>query len=126
MGQEQIKEAIEELEKLFLDILWDDIGEDFKRRADNILAILRPLAEKPEAREFTKKFKVLLYTQDKTAIVQEGYDACDIIDRQAAELKKLRESGYVRHKHNCYMDEYNSILIGKGCNCGLSDVLKEK
>ncbi|GAG75321.1 unnamed protein product [marine sediment metagenome] len=41
------------------------------------------------------------------------------------EKKRLEEGGYVRHKHNCFMGEYNSILTGKGCTCGLSQALQE-
>ena len=43
-----------------------------------------------------------------------------------SELDELKNNGYVRHKHSCRMGEYNSILIGKGCTCGLSKTLQEK
>lgn len=35
------KKAIEDLEKLFTDILWGHIGEDFHRRASEILVALK-------------------------------------------------------------------------------------
>lgn len=31
---------------------------------------------------------------------------------------------FARHKHNCKMGEYNSIMRGEGCDCGLSKALK--
>jgi hypothetical protein len=31
---------------------------------------------------------------------------------------------FARHKHSCFMGEYNDIKIGKGCDCGLSKALK--
>ena len=40
-----------------------------------------------------------------------------------ANAKILKDGGYVRHKHNCLMGEYNSFLTGKGCSCGLSQAL---
>ena len=39
-------------------------------------------------------------------------------------IKELEKGGYIRHKHNCFMGEYNSFLTGKGCSCGLSQALK--
>lgn len=41
-------------------------------------------------------------------------------------IKELEEGGYIRHKHNCKMGEYNTILTGEGCSCGLSQILKGK
>ena len=48
----------------------------------------------------------------------------DKIEQLQDENKKLKQGGYLRHKHNCFMGEYNTILIGKSCNCGLSKILK--
>ena len=75
---------------------------------DQALAILRPLAEEPEAGEFTKRARFQLdegtlpVTTDGLAedskyhiprdIVEFYHDACDIIDRQAAELKNLKDT----------------------------------
>ncbi len=47
-----------------------------------------------------------------------------------AENEKLQSiiDKFVRHKQGCFMGEYNSVTTGemKGCDCGLSQALKEK
>lgn len=40
--------------------------------------------EQPPAGEFTRKFRVLLATQDRTAVVQDAYVLCDRLDRAEA------------------------------------------
>jgi len=41
-------------------------------------------------------------------------------------IKELKERGYIRHKNNCRMGEFNTVLTGEGCTCGLSKLLKGK
>ena len=48
-----------------------------------------PDCQQPEATEFTRRFRILLDTQDKTSIVQEAYEACGKLDRQAAKIRQL-------------------------------------
>ena len=55
----------------------------------------------------------------------EGCKHFKAIVQLQAELQKLKQ-GYIRHKESCHMGQYNSILIGKGCTCGLSDILKDR
>lgn len=45
-------------------------------------------------------------------------------DKLRERVKELREGGYIRHKPNCFMGEYNSYLTGKGCDCGLSQIME--
>lgn len=51
------------------------------------------------------------------------------------EISKLRKklkakdtiiAEFVRHKHNCFMGEYNTIIRSgsKGCDCGLSKAME--
>lgn len=49
---------------------------------------LAKLSKQPEPTEFTKRFKVLLDTQDKTSVVKAAYIACDIIECLTPEFEK--------------------------------------
>jgi len=53
---------------------------------DQALALLE---KQPEATEFTRRFRILLATQDKTVIVQDGYQACNKLDRRAKQINRL-------------------------------------
>ena len=47
----------------------------------------KPDCTKPS--EFVKKFRAGLNTQNKTVIVHDGYEACDLIDHLQAQNKRL-------------------------------------
>lgn len=88
----QNKEAIEKLEELFRDVLYDTIGTDFKKRADNILALLR---KEPEAGGFTKRIREYIAERpidEPKGLVDDLLEACGIIDRLAAELKEYKDA----------------------------------
>lgn len=125
----QIKEAIEEIRQM---IEWAKSPKEVEEHGNKAIDILHLLAEVPNAGELSKEIQ-----QAFTDIIghKRKWEDTDTrllilakvrIDRQAANLEKLKEGGYIRHKHTCNMGEYNSILTGKGCTCGLSGVLKEK
>lgn len=50
---------------------------------------------------------------------------CSLLQAGNERLKEIIEK-YARHKHDCFMGEYNTIKTGKGCTCGLSQALREK
>ncbi len=65
------------------------------------------------------------------AIGHKGWDSipvCERCKRLQAEIEKANNviEKYARHKHNCFMGEYNTIKTGEGCDCGLSEALKGK
>ncbi len=53
---------------------------------------LKLLKQQPAAGVFTKKVRILLATQDRTAIVRDAYDLCDRLDRAEASKAELLEA----------------------------------
>lgn len=47
-------------------------------------------------------------------------------DKLREQIKDLKRGGYIRHRPNCSMGEYNSLLTGQGCDCGLSQIMEVK
>lgn len=52
-------------------------------------AMVEGFEQQPTAGEFTKKFRVLLATQDRTVIVQKAYDLCGRLNSAEARLKVI-------------------------------------
>ena len=57
------------------------------------------------------KTQIIIELRDEVSKLQNKIKAKDAIIAE-----------FVRHKHNCFMGEYNTIIRGgsKGCDCGLS------
>ena len=64
------------------------IMQDMFHVIDQALTLLK---QQPTAGEWTKKLRVLLATQDRTAVVQEAYDLCGRLDRAEARLKVFEQ-----------------------------------
>jgi len=85
------KEIIELLKKARTEMLQGgpytiDYKDGFNEAIDQAIYLLK---QQPTAGEFTKMFRILLATQDRTAVVQDAYKLCDIIGSAEARLKVI-------------------------------------
>ncbi len=91
MNQEE--QAIALLEKVDKHIIHHTCGytvtQDLKTLKDYVRQAVTLLKQQPAAGDFTKKFRILLATQDRTVVVRDAYKACDRLDRAASTNKDL-------------------------------------
>ena len=84
------KEAIELLEKARSVARVAEANKaGYKCIEQHIDQALTLLKQQPPASEFTKRVRILLTTQDRTAVVQDAYDLCGRLDRAEASNKDL-------------------------------------